>query len=164
MIGSILLTTLISFVAITLFGYVVHYCLHRPFMGKFYQMHLTHHFKLYPPQNFLSEKYLDPGKDNTVVIFLLMGSPLIILPIVLFATHIISLPMLIAAMLSMAIFGIPNDLLHDAFHIKHHWLRKYQWFEKLTDLHFQHHVNIKSNYGIYFFGWDRLFGSLQKKS
>ncbi len=164
MIIMILITILLTFIMITFFGFTLHYCLHRPFMGKFYQMHLTHHFKLYPPENFTSDKYLDPGKDNTVIIFLLMGSPLILLPIVLFAAHIISLPILITAMLSMALFGIPNNFLHDAFHIKHHWLRKYQWFAKLTDLHFQHHINIKSNYGIYFFGWDRLFGSLQKKS
>lgn len=159
----VLLAIPLVFVMITLFGYGMHWCLHQPFMGRFYRSHQVHHFKLYPPERFLSDHYLDPGPDNTFKIFVVFGSPLIILPVVLFFLHSIGLPVFGATLLSLAVFGFLNDYLHDAFHIRHSWLRKYGWFERLTDLHLQHHIRVQSNFGIYWFGWDRLWGTFQKR-
>lgn len=149
---------------ITLFGYVVHYSFHQKWTGRYHNSHMVHHQKLYPPSRYLSEAYLEPGKDNTAKFFIIAGLPLILLPILLVAFHIISLPIFITAMISMAIIGIPHDTLHDAFHIKHHWLRRFRWFEHMTDLHYQHHLgNMQTNFGIYWFGWDKLLGTFKKK-
>lgn len=164
MILTILLTIFITFVIVSFFGYWIHKFFHNPISGRFYLAHQTHHFKLYPPTDYLSDKYRSPGKDNTVISFLLLGIPLIALPIILFGFHIISLSILITAMLSIVIFGGLNDYLHDAFHIRNHWLRKFKWFETLTDLHFQHHINVQSNLGIYSFLWDRIFGTFIKNN
>jgi sterol desaturase/sphingolipid hydroxylase (fatty acid hydroxylase superfamily) len=161
---SIIATVLVMFLGITLFGYGMHYCLHQPFMGRFYRAHQTHHNILYPASDFYSYLYRSPGKDNTVFFFVAAGTPLIVLPVILFAFHIIGLPILITAMIGLGVFGILHDLLHDAFHIKHHWLRKFRWFEELTDLHYTHHLgNMQSNLGIFWFGWDRLFGTFRKR-
>lgn len=163
MIGVILLTTLTTFIITTFFGYCVHLALHRPFMGKLYRSHLTHHQKLYPEHQFLSDEYLDAGKDNTVISFLLLGAPLIILPIVLLATHIISFVVFMTAMIGLGVFGGLHNYFHDQFHLRHSWLRRFEWFDRMTDLHYQHHISVHKNFGIYWFGWDKVFGSFEKR-
>lgn len=156
----ILLTTLITFITITLFGYISHYALHQSWSGRFHRSHMTHHQRLYPATFFYSDTYLDPGPDNTVIIFILAGLPLIFLPFILWLLHWITWPLLLTALCSLALFGIPHDYLHDQFHLRNTWLRRFQWFQHLTDLHYQHHLgNMQTNFGIYWFGWDRVFGS-----
>lgn len=51
---------------------------------------------------------------------------------------------------------------HKAFHVPHHWLQKYAWFRKLTELHDIHHYQV-ANYGIVFFFMDRLFGTYKQE-
>ena len=162
MILEVLLTVLIVFLGTTFFGYWTHKWFHSPTSGRFYRAHLTHHFTLYPPERFLSEKYLSPGKDNTAFLFTLLGIPLIILPIILFAFHIIPLLIFVVSIISLAVFGFAHDILHDAFHIQHHWLRRFGWFLYLTNLHYNHHKNVQTNFGIYSFWCDKLFGSFNK--
>lgn len=160
---SVLLTIPISFMILSLFGYVLHRMLHQPYMGKFYRSHLVHHFKLYPPEHFSSLVYREPGKDNTVIVFLMFGAPLIVLPIVLCFWGVISWPVFVCASICLAVFGGLNNYLHDAFHLTEHWLLRYGWFKRLVALHYLHHVHVQSNYGIYWFGWDKVFGSYWSK-
>ena len=163
MIIEVLLTILVMFVVITFFGYWTHVFFHSKMSGRFYVAHLTHHQKLYPVNDFQSEIYRQPGKDNTVFSFLLFGAPIILLPIILFAFHIISSPIFITIILCLAIFGFANNYLHDAFHISNHKLSRFKWFVKLTDLHYLHHIDVQKNLGIYMFWWDKLFGSFMKE-
>lgn len=163
MILEVLLTVLIVFLGITFFGYFVHKALHQKWVGRFFVSHMAHHQKLYPPTDFYSETYRDPKKDNTAKFFFIMGLPLIILPIILFACHILSLTVFITTMISLAVFGGLNDFLHDAFHITNHWLRRFKWFQKLTNLHYIHHLgDMQANFGIYWFGWDKIFRTFKK--
>ena len=41
-----------------------------------------------------------------------------------------------------------NWYIHSAYHQKDHWLNRYKWFQRDKRLHFQHHINPWSNYGI----------------
>ncbi|MBL8018895.1 MAG: sterol desaturase family protein [Leptospirales bacterium] len=50
------------------------------------------------------------------------------------------------------------EYFHRAFHLKGHWLYRFHWFRKLSRLHHLHHL-MRCNYGIAFFGMDRLFGT-----
>lgn len=61
---AIALTILIAFLATTLFGHVVHWALHQKWTGSVNQSHMTHHLKLYPPSDYLSDSYRHAGKDD----------------------------------------------------------------------------------------------------
>lgn len=160
---EVLLTVIVVFVIETLFGYISHRALHQSYMGSFYKSHHTHHYKLYPPEDYTSDKYREAGKDNTLYFFLLFGSPLIIAPIVLFALHIIPLAVFISAMITLGVVGFLNDYLHDHFHLNKSWLKSFGWFRHLTEVHRLHHITPQKNFGIFMFWWDRLFGSYVEK-
>ncbi len=49
--------------------------------------------------------------------------------------------------------------LHDSFHVEGHWLQRFDWFRRVRTRHDIHHWQ-PCNYGILFFGMDRLFGTL----
>jgi sterol desaturase/sphingolipid hydroxylase (fatty acid hydroxylase superfamily) len=161
-VSQILLTILVVFLVATSFGYFVHRALHQEWMWQFYKNHHTHHLILYPPEDFDAPTYRSAGKDNTTYFFIAASSPIIVLPILLFAFHIITLPIFITAFISMAVFGIPNNYLHDSFHISGHWLCKYNWYRELVKLHYEHHVDLQKNFGIYSFLWDRICGTFIK--
>ncbi len=80
---SILLTILITYIVVSLFGYFVHKSLHQEWTGLWNTSHMAHHVKLYPPGDFLSDKYRDAGKDDTFWTFALVSIPVILTPIIL---------------------------------------------------------------------------------
>jgi len=156
---AVLLTFLVVFVITTAFGYFVHKALHQSWMRGFNTAHMTHHLKLYPVNDYQSETYRDPWKDNTVRFFAFASIPLVIIPVILLALGIIPLSVFIATAVAMTIVGFANGYLHDVFHIKNHWLSRYSWFRELTRLHYLHHVDMQRNFGIFMFSWDKLLGS-----
>lgn len=161
---QVLLTIPISFVVISLFGYWTHRFLHSSMSGALYRSHMTHHLRLYPPSDYMSiDEYRDPGNDNTAHIFLMLGLPLLAVPVGLLLFHIIGWPVFITIAISTLIFGGLHNYLHDRFHIEKTWMRKYYWFQKLIWLHFIHHCEMGTNYGIYFFLFDRLFKTFRPK-
>lgn len=162
---SIFLTALISFFVSGLFGYSLHRMLHQSWSGRFNKSHMTHHMVLYPPADFQSEIYREPGKDNTFTIFLVAASPLIIAPVILWLVGWLPLSLMITIYVVEGIFGFLNDYLHDSFHIIDHWLYKVPGIGKLfkhwTDLHYQHHMEMQTNFGIFFFLFDRILGTFR---
>ena len=67
--------------------------------------------------------------------------------------------------LAMALGGLAYGslvilLFHAAFHVKGHLLWRFKWFRRLVRRHDIHHWT-RANYGILFFGLDRLFGTLR---
>lgn len=158
---SIFLTTVITFFIASLFGYVAHRSFHSKLTGRFHDAHMTHHIKLYPADNYISDKYRSAGKDNTVKFFGIVGLPLVIAPIVLGALHILPLSLVITALTVMAITSFLHSYLHDAFHIKNHWLYRVPLFRILfahwVEIHWLHHIDMTKNFGVFVFHWDHLF-------
>jgi sterol desaturase/sphingolipid hydroxylase (fatty acid hydroxylase superfamily) len=159
----IFLTALITFFVASLFGYVVHKALHSSWTGRFNNAHMTHHLRLYPPQDYLSDKYRNAGKDNTVLIFGAAAIPLVAIPIVLGVLHFVPWTLSITSLLIMLIMSFLHSYLHDAFHIRNHWLYRIplinKMFKRWVHIHWLHHVDQKKNYGIFLFFLDRLFGT-----
>jgi lathosterol oxidase len=147
----------------TFYGYWVHWALHQKFTGKYNRSHMTHHLKLYPPTDFMSDVYRDPGKDNTVIIFTAASLPLLCAPAVLYFLGACGLITAVLMFVEMLVIGLMNDRIHDAFHINNHWMNKVPGFAGTKDLHFIHHVNMKANFGIFYFFWDKWLGSFQGK-
>jgi sterol desaturase/sphingolipid hydroxylase (fatty acid hydroxylase superfamily) len=160
---AILLTVLITFFISSLFGYCVHISLHQEWSGHLHQMHMKHHNILYPPNDYMSDKYRNPGQDNTVVIFAVSALPVVASPIILGFFHIIPWVLVVASLIVMVMMSFLHNYLHDAFHIRNHWLYGAPilgpWFFRLVQLHWLHHIDQGKNYGIFIFHWDHILGT-----
>lgn len=162
-----LLISLAVFLFINLFGYCTHRWLHSKYSWKFGDSHMAHHQKLYPVEDFTSDEYRSAGKDSTLLFFIVVAIPIIAVPIVLCFLGIVSILTTILSIVQMIFWGWLHNYMHDAFHLNNHILSKIPlvkiWFEHLKKIHFIHHVgDMKKNYGIFSFLFDRLFGSYQK--
>lgn len=154
----LLLTIVMSFIVSSLFGYTVHWILHRPWSKALYRMHLRHH-TLYTAEDYLSDIYRSAGRDNTFFIFAAAAIPLVMLPIVLWWLNIMPLALMLVAVGEMLLLGFLHEYIHTAFHIRWHWMNRLAAFRRWNKLHFLHHQDIGTNYGIFWFGLDRLFGT-----
>ena len=157
-----LFTIAITYVLTNLFGYIVHWSLHQKWSGPIYKSHMTHHLKLYPADDYLSDVYRNPGKDNTVKIFAIAA----IIPVALLLLSsflgFISISTLIVVIITLLIIAFLHNHFHDSFHIKNHWLNKLKIFRKWNELHYLHHVDMNVNYGIFTFFLDRICGTFRK--
>lgn len=158
---SILITILITIIASTLFGHIVHWSLHQRWMGRFNSAHMTHHIKLYPPEDYTSDVYRSAGKNSTTRFFAVAAIPLILIPVVLAITGIVSMSIAGIILVVEAVMGFLHNYIHDAFHVNNHWLNKVPGFSRWNKIHYIHHVDMTKNYGIFTFFWDRLFGTYQ---
>ena|SRR5579885_871533 len=164
---AIFLTALVCFFISSLFGYVVHRSLHQPWTGNLNRKHMTHHLTLYPPSDYLSDKYREAGKDNTVYTFALAAIPLVLAPIVLGILGILPLSLVLTALAVMGVMGFLHSYLHDAFHIRNHFLTQIPGirviFAYWNRLHYLHHVDMQKNFGIFLFHWDHVFRTFWKE-
>lgn len=163
---SIAVTLLVTYLFVTLFGYLTHRALHQRWMGVFYKAHMVHHTKLYPPADYHSDTYRSAGKNSTSKFFVVISIPIILTLILLGWYEILPFKLVLISLLEMLILGWFHDLFHDAFHVKNHWLNKAPLFniifKKWNRLHFQHHSNMKRNFGIFDFIWDKALKTFTK--
>lgn len=164
---SLLLISVCVFIFITLFGYFGHKALHQPWAKGFNKSHMVHHLVLYPPENLTSDKYLSAGRNSTTWIFLILSSPLLLIPIALWLFGIVSLSTAACINLEMLFFGWLHDYIHDSFHVNNHFFTKIPLFNKIFDawkkLHFVHHSDMQKNLGIFVFFWDKRFKTYTSK-
>lgn len=154
---GILLATIFGFFFTEGMGYLIHRLLHSRWMGSLHKAHMNHHLIQYPPGNYLSYQYRPAGTDSTVYRFVVAG--VILAGLALWLTPIwIALPI----MGNMAVMGFINSYVHDATHIKGHWLERFDAFLKWRKIHETHHNNMSKNYGIVTFFADRVAGTYQK--
>jgi sterol desaturase/sphingolipid hydroxylase (fatty acid hydroxylase superfamily) len=156
----VLITALITFFISSLFGYVVHKSLHQKWTGRFNDAHMTHHLRLYPASDYVSYKYRNAGKDNTVKIFAIAAIPLVAIPIILGVLGLLPLGLMLTSLVVMVIMSFLHSYLHDSFHIKGHWLYRVpvmkHIFERWVYLHYLHHIDMQKNFGIFLFHWDHI--------
>lgn len=152
----------LGFFAFTFLGYVIHWFLHQPFSGVFYRKHYTHHFIHYPPGRLFSETYIYTKSDNSVVLFAILFSPFVATILLLTIFQVIPLVLGILLMIEMTIIGWTNTHMHDSFHIYHSLWSRFWFFSDLVILHSLHHHDTSKNLSIFWFGWDRIFGTYHK--
>lgn len=121
---------------------------------------MAHHLKMYPPSNFSSDVYRGTGKDSSLIFFIIALIPLIILLIII-GLLINYVPAMIAGIVTLVLNGLLHNYIHDSFHINKSWVRRFSSFQRLEKLHYIHHANMRKNFGIFTFYWDRLFGSFK---
>jgi hypothetical protein len=146
----------------TFLGYIFHRMFHASWSGRFYKAHMTHHQKLYPANDFYSDSYRDPGKDNTFWLFLAAFTPLGIATALLMVFGVISISIGLVAIGTMSFIGFINNSLHDSFHLRKSFWHRFWFFDRLQKLHYIHHVDMTMNFGIFNFTWDKLLKTFTK--
>jgi sterol desaturase/sphingolipid hydroxylase (fatty acid hydroxylase superfamily) len=152
-----LLTAIIGFFLFESLGYWIHRFLHNRWMRIFWRAHMVHHLKLYPPGDFLSEKYRAAGKADTGLLFLPFAIPLVGILLWL-------LPLGIALTLigTLGIVSWLNNYVHNQFHIRGSWMERWGLFWHMRRLHWIHHAkNMHKNYGILTTYTDKTFGTYE---
>lgn len=159
MIISILVTAIVSFFFSEAVGFAIHRLAHWSGSGKLFQDHLNHHAVAYPPSKYLSAKYLGDLRTSFIPYFI----PVFV-AFNLLAFAIMSWPMALTFLVVSSAVSLASNMLHDSYHVKDHWLTRFSWHRHLREVHRVHHVNVKKNLGIYFYFYDRLFGSFRPSS
>jgi sterol desaturase/sphingolipid hydroxylase (fatty acid hydroxylase superfamily) len=154
----ILLTILFTFLVGSFCAHITHVAMHIKefkFLNKF---HNVHH-ELYTVEDFESDKYRDAGIHDSSWIFIpVVCLGLIIQALVLwvlFSTWIILPIMAIVG----SVVGYVNTYVHRAFHLNNHFLNRFLFFKELKRIHIFHHLKENKNYGIVWFGFDKLFNT-----
>jgi len=155
---------LLGFFAFTFLGYIFHWAFHRPWSGIFYKKHWTHHFTHYPPNNLFSEEYIYTKADNSVVLFAILFAPFVAAVFLITIFHIIPYILGTLLLIEMGIIGWANTHMHDSFHLHKSFWSRFWFYDDLVVLHMFHHYDTKNNLGIFWFGWDRVFGTLKKST
>lgn len=153
-----LLALIIGFVVFEAAGYAFHRLLHNEFMGPLNQAHMKHHLELYPPEQYLSERYRRAGSSSTLYPFLVVGLLAAALVVWVFPLHI-TVPLL----LELAAVGAANSYIHDSTHITGHWMERFKVYRDWRAMHYEHHVDMTKNYGIVTFLADRVFGTYKRQ-
>jgi hypothetical protein len=170
---SMILYYVWGYVAFYAWHYSVHHRLrYVPFNKKAYEVHKTHHWKVYPPAEFFGKvgekvpnqtwmQYFNP-KDwvtqHEALLYILMFG-MVSISYLFFG---VKLSTTIGAIIGYVLMGIVGNYLHHAFHVKDIFLEKYKWFHELRALHYVHHKgSAKQNYGILNMGLDRIIGSFK---
>lgn len=157
-IAAILGTLLLG----TLAGWAGHWALHQRWTGRFYRAHATHH-RLYPPGDLRSSSYRDARQDNTTFVL----APIVTFVLLTWIGALLWLGVSWYVYLILVVIGVTtgyaHDYLHEAFHLNHHWLDRFTWFQVLRELHWVHHRKVGKNIGVLWFGWDRLFGTFKRR-
>lgn len=115
-----------------------HSRINLPLFKQLHDVHMNHHRVHYPVSNLLKAPPYQDGSGMTVFgplfIFLALGA-FYVLP------YRYAWIFDVEALIILSI----STYMHDAFHIKGHYLEKYNWFLKRRALHFYHHGHLKNN-------------------
>lgn len=149
---SLYLDVASALLAGSLVGHLFHMAIHRRWAGPLYRAHMDHHIKQYPPSRLVSDKYLAAKWYNSGA--LLFTPPL--LAVMALALWLGASWVFCGVLIA---FAVSNDWLHDQFHCNRPWLERSAWYRQMRVQHFQHHWNMKTNYGIVTNFWDAIFGS-----
>ena len=179
-VQGLLLAVGISVGIAELAGYVLHRIMHSERFPALSKAHMIHHMELYGPnQAMRTTKYNDAtrgraalgniGMEWVIPSAAILGVSLL----TMLAMHVESKyeAIVMCTLLGWPIFMF--SYLHDRMHLQNFWMEKTPvlnvWFKNARRLHDIHHHRLNDhgrmdrNYGIGFFFFDRLFGTLEKR-
>jgi sterol desaturase/sphingolipid hydroxylase (fatty acid hydroxylase superfamily) len=166
-----------SFISAEFLGYWLHRLLHSGAIGSLSRNHMRHHLVLYGPEEAQrSKEYRDAtlhsfSLGNIGMEWLAPAGSLIVLAVITF--YWIGVPVryqCVYLMTTIVWSFLMFSSLHDWMHIEGFWLERNhffsRWFLSARRRHDAHHQMINDrglmdkNFGIGFFLFDRLFGTL----
>lgn len=151
-IQGIVIVSVVTYLLGNFGGYLVHRLLHNKLMGRAYEDHYHHHYTIYPVSDYLSDEYREPPIEAGQAKYYIPVLMLMCAPFLLWHWGYF----ILAVVESLAVLKL-NSVVHDSLHIRGHRMEKYRFFIWLREVHFQHHVDVHTNYGIFSFLTDRIF-------
>lgn len=161
-------------------GYFIHMLLHSNKVEFLSRNHMIHHLKIYGPKMHMrpSEKYMasvkgrasfgNIGMEWILPIGILMGS--IAVTFWLLQIRILFSALFLGVALTWAFLMF--NYVHDRLHMKGFWMERNRFFKarflKARRMHDLHHMDLSDdgrmtkNFGICFFVFDWIFGSLER--
>lgn len=163
-------------------GYVLHILLHSEKVAWLSRDHMIHHLKVYSVEAGLRQP--GPYKDSTEGRTALAGVGLewllpigLVLAVILAVFRALDVPAAAQAAFSISALAwgkVMFGMMHDSMHIEGYWLAEVPvlgtWYRRVRRLHDIHHLEFTddgrmlTNFGISFFGFDRLCGTYLPKA
>jgi sterol desaturase/sphingolipid hydroxylase (fatty acid hydroxylase superfamily) len=178
------LTMLVTLAASVLFaelvGYLLHRLLHSDRLPALSRSHLIHHLALYGPlQPMRSPVYKNATDDRPSLgnIGMEWIGPIAVVLALTWGTLTrigVALPYRVVSLVTMVFWPLfMFSYLHDRMHLQNFWMERAPllkcWFLRARRLHDIHHHSLNDggrmdhNFGIGFFLFDRIFGTLAKR-
>lgn len=167
-----------SIVTSEFLGYLLHRLLHSGKIGFLNRGHMRHHLVLYGPlqsqrpgTNYRDATIDTGGIGNIGLEWLIPGTVLVAVAIGVFQLlHVTAFHQVLSLAVSLAWSFIMFNYLHDRMHIDGFWMERSpclkRWFVLCREAHDLHHWALNDegfmdkNFGVAFFWFDRLFGTL----
>jgi len=151
------ITAVVTWNIVALMQAVLHRTLaHRPRGKVIFRNHVTCHHRHYRGERLLSERYIEDDLNLTPWFLMpcatMVAAAWVVLPLSLFVVHVMALATAFAA----------HVYLHTRFHLENTWLLRFEWFRRKRVLHLEHHRNMRCNFSIIGFAWDRLMGTYRE--
>jgi sterol desaturase/sphingolipid hydroxylase (fatty acid hydroxylase superfamily) len=176
---KIIATVITAFAFAELVGYFTHILLHSNKIEFLSRSHMIHHMMLYGPKMTQRDTRYKYSAVHRKKLFKIGIEWILPLSIVVLITIVVGLLLEVSGLL-LSIF-VASALLwgytmishmHSTLHIEGYWMlnNRYlkNWFNKIRKFHDVHHLELhddgrmNKNYGICFFFFDKLFGTLKK--
>ena len=167
-----------SIVVAELLGYLLHRLMHSGWIPWLSTSHMKHHMVLYGPlqKQRPSEQYLDATTGqiaigNIGLEWIIPSSAILTISVAALRLLRVSFTDQAVSIGTILVWSfLMFSYLHDRMHIKNFWMERApflrRWFVRARRLHDLHHHALNNsglmdkNFGIGFFAFDRLFGTL----
>jgi sterol desaturase/sphingolipid hydroxylase (fatty acid hydroxylase superfamily) len=155
---SLFLMTAVATHLVMSFGQtLIHYKVaHHPMGGKIFRNHINFHHTHYSDAHLVSRTYLGDEGNTTpyffIPVFLVGGCAYFLLPLNLFVVMVIA---------SAASF-YAHVFFDKEYHVEGSRLQRFAWFRRRQELHFVHHRQANSNFGVIHFFWDKILGTYRR--
>ena len=163
-----------------LVGYLLHRVLHSDLLPSLSRSHLIHHLVHYGPQQPMRTPAYRDATDGRVAlgnVGLEWTAPIALILLLCWGGMNllgVSWPYQLVALITMISWAVfMFSYLHDRMHLQGFWMARAplfkNWFLRARRLHDIHHHSLNDhgqmdrNFGIGFFFFDRLFGTLRKR-
>ena len=153
------LAVVYSFLAVEILGYLWHrFGGHIGYFGDTVRItHYYHHEEVYPHTNLESDEY-KTAYDHWPYFIPMTVVTSLIYYFIYKKYKLFDLTMFIIFMIFSLIYISITFYFHNSYHVKNHWLNKYEFYRKIKYQHFIHHFD-NCNYGIIFNIVDKIFGT-----
>ena len=152
-----LVSVILTYYAMAIVQTVLHKLFgHRNRIATIFRNHALGHHAKYSRDVLRTDRYID--SETYVMFYYLIPAGCIGVPV-----YAMGGPVVAAGYAVGVAFAFWLHLyLHEQYHLTRSWLDGYAWFRRKRALHFEHHLNVRSNYAIVEFWIDRLLGTRQE--
>jgi sterol desaturase/sphingolipid hydroxylase (fatty acid hydroxylase superfamily) len=159
---KIFATILLTALAVEVVGYFWHkLAAHYGFAGDaIRKTHYEHHEVYYPHHDMESNVYRVDGlfKGDSWPWLIPVFAVVILVSWMRYRNHVDStVHLVVVTWVACHVYLI--SYIHDSYHVKKHWLNRFEWYRKNKHYHNLHHY-YNCNYGISNYSMDYLFGTL----